>query len=301
MRARTVTHPGTPLPQEVSDGDGAPSARWSVPQFTALDPVPAQLIPGAKLPPRTISVGDPSPWGSAACAAPTWDLRAAAVAQYAVRMAGRPDFLAAALGLAGHDLGCQCPPAAPCHRDVLLDTAQPPADPYAQGGHAIAVTLLRPWASLVLVPQELSAHPIVCIRTWATDYRGAVCVFAGQRVDPGGVTASDRLALDTSWHLGRTGWLGAAVLVDVHRVTRDCCPAPQSTHPRDRPLYHWAFRRGARLARPVRGHGFLGLRAVSWTVLLRATANSGCWHKYPARSSPPPTLDPAGWTRNRWD
>ena len=70
----------------------------------------------------------------------------------------------------GKDLACHCPDDRPCHRDVLIDLAQPGDDPYA-GGHALGITVARPWASLTLLPEQLS--PIMIHhRSWETDYRG---------------------------------------------------------------------------------------------------------------------------------
>ena len=50
-------------------------------------------------------------------------------------------------------------------------------------------------------------------------------------------------------------------------------PAPrrdQLPRPQRRRLYHWVWQHGARLARPVFGHGFLGLRPVDWAILIQA-------------------------------
>jgi hypothetical protein len=153
---------------------------------------------------------------------------------------------------------------------VLIDLAQPARDPYSPGGHALAITLARPWASLVVLPNTLC--PTAIHRSFDTDYRGALCIIAGHRIDPAGLTAAAAASLTADWRTTQTGWLGAAVLVDVHRAANCCQPWGHQTRRRDTPLYHWVFRHGARLARPVFGHGFLGIRAVSWGGLLRRNA-----------------------------
>ena len=57
------------------------------------------------------------------------------------------------------DLACGCPLEL-CHRDVLLDVANPPANAFRAGGHAMGLTLRRPWASLMLVPEQLGGKPV---------------------------------------------------------------------------------------------------------------------------------------------
>ena len=90
----------------------------------------------------------------------------------------------------GRDLSCSCPlEHLPCHRDVLLDVANPPANPFSDGGRAMALTLRRPWASLMLIPAELGGKTVEN-RSWATDYRGPVMLYAGTRVDAAGITAA---------------------------------------------------------------------------------------------------------------
>jgi hypothetical protein len=249
-----------------------PTARFTAPQPTPLDPRPVQLRRrrGGQ---HSILVAAPSRWASGACAAVTDEQRGAAIAEYAVRLAGRPDLLARARAeLAGRDLGCYCPADLPCHRDILIDLAQPGTDPYAPGGHALGITVARPWASLSLLPEPLCPI-IIQHRSWYTDYRGVLCIIAGQRLDPAGVAAVAAAGFDAGWHAAQTGWLGAAVLVDVHPARRGCCP-PWGRPPRrhGQPLYHWVFRHGARLARRVPGRGFLGIRPVSWAALVRRDA-----------------------------
>ena len=171
----------------------------------------------------------------------------------------------------GKDLACHCPDDRPCHRDVLVDLAQPADDPYT-GGHALGITVARPWASLTLVPEQLSPM-MIHHRSWETDYRGVLCIMAGHRLDERGVTAAATAGFDGDWHAAQTGWLGAAVLVDVHPARRGCCaPWGQPRRHRDKCLYHWVFTHGARLARPVFGHGFVGIRPVSWAALVRRHA-----------------------------
>ncbi|WP_158220768.1 DUF4326 domain-containing protein [Mycobacterium lehmannii] len=223
--------------------------------------------------PHTVDVAEPNTWASPACAAANLEHRAGAIAEYAVRLASRPDLLALACAqCAGKDVGCYCPAELPCHRDVLVDFAHRCDNPHSTDGHALAVTVARPWASLTLLPEQLSPT-LIHHRSWSTDYRGALCIIGAQRLDDAGVQATAAAGFDATWHAAQTGWLGAAVLVDVHPARRDCCPPwGRPARHRSQRLYHWVFRRGARLARRVPGRGFRGLRAVSWAVLLRRDA-----------------------------
>ena len=246
------------------------AARWVPPEPTPLDPRAVRLGTTDTLARQPISVANPSRWASAACQPSTPQQRAGALAEYAVHLAGRPDLIELArTELAGANLACPCAPDLRCHRDILLDFAQPPADPYRPGGHALAVTLPRPWASLVLLPDALAPN-VVHTRSWCTDYRGALCVIASRRLDEHGVASAEEAGCEAAWHARQSGWLGAAVLVDIHPVTRGCCPPWGQLPGQHRPgLYHWVWQHGARLARPVCGHGFLGLHPVSWSVLVR--------------------------------
>ena len=243
-------------------------ARWAPAQPTPLDPRPVRVDRRRRGAPHTICVAEPSQWAGGACAAGTAQLRAAALADYAVRLAGRPDLLAwVRAEMRGKDVGCHCAEGLPCHRDILIDLADPRTDAYATG-RALAVTVARPWASVTLLPEQLCPS-VIHHRSWSTDYRGVLCgVMAARRLDEHGVAAVAAAGLDANWHASQGGWLGAAVLVDVHRA-RNCCAPWGRAARRGAPLYHWVFRHGARLARPVFGHGFPGLRPVSWQVLVR--------------------------------
>lgn len=99
------------------------AARWAPVVYTNLDPQPLQQIPGQALPARAVSVAAGTAWANPFPHGSDLPSRAAAVAQYGVWLAGRPDLLAAARAdLAGHDLACDCAlDGGPCHRDVLLD------------------------------------------------------------------------------------------------------------------------------------------------------------------------------------
>jgi hypothetical protein len=56
------------------------------------------------------------------------DARRIAVTWYRAWLSSQPGLLAAARRqLAGRDLMCWCPPGEPCHADVLLEIANPPA------------------------------------------------------------------------------------------------------------------------------------------------------------------------------
>lgn len=198
--------------------------------------------------------------------------RAGAAVRYAVWLAGNAAALGALAPLVGRDLGCSCALSDPgCHRGVLLDILNPPH--CGGGGNAMGLTVRRPWASMLLVPEQVGGKT-VDNRTWATDYRGPVLIYAGSRVDAAGVEACEAAQFDTAWHVKQQGWLGAAVLVDVHRARGQCCRPWGHRSRRDRPIYHWVFDHPHRLARrPWLGRGFEGLRQTSWSVLLHADAH----------------------------
>src|ERR1700739_2529538 len=81
-------------------------ARWAASEPTPLDPRAVQLASGADADAHTAWVGPASHWAGAACHATNPMQRAAAVADYAVQLAGRPDLIMAARAeLAGQDLG----------------------------------------------------------------------------------------------------------------------------------------------------------------------------------------------------
>ena len=248
--------------------------RWSMVEPTDLDPRPVQHLARSALPAHARSVADHPQWGCPGHHTPDHIARAAAVTEYAIRLAGRADLLRAARDeLAGYDLACSCPlDSGPCHRDVLLDIANPPANPFSAGGRAIGLTVRRPWASMLLVPKRFGGMTIDA-RSWSTDYRGPVALIAGTRVDEYGIAAAAARGLDAEWHLDQTGWLGAAVLVDIHRVRRGCCPSGRRRE--DIRLYHWVFTAPARLALRTYGRGFVGLRPVPWSVLVRHSVLAG--------------------------
>jgi hypothetical protein len=242
------------------------AARWAA-AVTDLDPQPMHRVSSAQLPLGVVWVGPDSRWAN-----PFGCGSDAAVVAYAVWLAGRAELLAAARSaLAGRDLACACPVGVACHRDALLEVANPPVDPYPGGGRVLGLTGRRPWVSLMLVPEELGGKTVEN-RSWATDYRGPIALNAGARVDEAGVAAAERAGFDVRWHAEQGGWLGAAVLVDVHPARRRCCEPWGHSGRANKPCYHWVFRGSARLALPTRGRGFTGLRPVSWSVLVRRRA-----------------------------
>lgn len=239
--------------------------------FTDSVPTALQLGYGQPLPANTIDVETHRLWHNhfqPGLETLTPARRGAAVVDYAVWLAGRQDVVRARGELYDRDLACSCPIDQPCHRDVLLDLADPDAHTGQRYGRAYGLTVRRPWASLLLVPEALGGKNIEN-RTWTTRYRGPVLIIAGTRIDPRGLDAAREAGLHATWHTDQQGWLGAAVLTDVHQGTGECCqpwgqaPAPGET------LYHWVFEHPARLASPVYGTGFLGLRKVPWTNLIR--------------------------------
>lgn len=254
--------------------DATVSARWSIGDPTDLDPQPIEQRARRALPAHARSVADHSQWDCPGHHTPDLIARAAAVTEYAVRLAGRADLLRAARDeLVGYDLACTCPlESGPCHRDVLLDIANPPANPFSAGGRAMGLTVRRPWASMLLVPNQCGGMTIDA-RSWGSDYRGPVALIAGTRVDEYAIAAAEARGLDADWHLSQTGWLGAVVLVDIHRVRRGCCASRRRRE--DIRLYHWVFTAPARLALRTYGRGFFGLRPVPWSVLVRHSALAG--------------------------
>lgn len=199
------------------------------------------------------------------------DQRLGALVKYAVWLAGRLDLLTAVRDhLAERDLVCTCPLDDPsCHRNVLLDVAAAPRDPLTDIGHAMALTLRQPWASMLLVPGRFAGKTVEN-RLDTTEYRGPVLIYGGARTDQAGLARGDRLGLTSmNFHQTQKGWLGAAVLTDVHPAARQCCP-PWGDPPR-RPgtdLYHWVFDHPARLAIRGWGRGFEGLQRASWSALM---------------------------------
>lgn len=240
---------------------------WTPPE---TDPHPRVQRPGLPVPRGAVSVA-----AGTAFANPFDDpamndaQRLGATLRYAVSLARQPRQLAGIAALRGRDMSCTCDLGDPgCHRDVLLDLANPPQSLYAAAGRAMGLTLRRPWASLLLVPETLSGKTIEN-RTWSTGYRGPVLIYGGTRIDDAGVAAAKRAGLDAGWHTRQQGWLGAAVLVDVHR-SRGCCrPWGQPKVRAEVPVYHWVFTHPQRLTDRTWGRGFVGLRPTSWSVLVR--------------------------------
>lgn len=245
-------------------------ARWATVEITDLDPQPRTQRRGQDAPRGAASVADPGPFANpfesnSSCEA----ARVGGQIEFGVWLARRADLLADVRELAGRDLACTCALDDPaCHRDVLLDVANPPTSPYVADGRAMGLTLRRPWASLLLVPERLGGKTVEN-RTWATDYRGAVLIYGGTRIDTVGISAAQRAGLDADWHTGQQGWLGAAVLVDVHAARGHCCQPWGQPQRRDVAVYHWVFAHPHRLAERTWGRGFVGLRPTSWSVLVR--------------------------------
>ncbi|MCP9276833.1 DUF4326 domain-containing protein [Mycolicibacterium arenosum] len=248
------------------------SARWAPVEPTDLDARPRLQIRGEDTPRGAVNVtaGTPyaNPFEAIDC---TPEQRAAALVRFAVWLPHRAELREHSRVLAGRDLACTCALDDPgCHRDVWLDVANPPVAPDGPG-RAMGLTVRRPWASMLLTP---AAHggKTVENRSWSTDYRGPLLVFAGTRVDDVGIEAARRAGLDADWHVKQRGWLGAAVLVDVHPARHGCCrPWGRPRTGRGVPVHHWVFADPHRLAHQTFGRGFTGLRPVSWSVLVGRT------------------------------
>ncbi|MDP7707479.1 DUF4326 domain-containing protein [Mycobacterium sp. TY815] len=198
--------------------------------------------------------------------------RLGALVRYGVWLAAQRDLLKELRGLAGRDLACTCAlDDVACHRNVLLDVANPPSG-MTGGGRAMGLTVRRPWASLLLVAEELGGKTVEN-RTWSTDYRGPVLLYAGTRIDNVGISAAQHAGLDADWHTEQRGWLGASALIDVHAAINGCCqPWGQQQSRSATTVYHWVFSHPHRLADRTWGRGFVGLRPTSWAVLVRRSA-----------------------------
>jgi Domain of unknown function (DUF4326) len=258
------------LHSHTHDGTPAPAERETI----LLDPQPLQQVAGKALPAAAIPVGADTPWAHPRQPqrGATPETRAAACAEYAAWIAGRADLLRAArCELAGHDLACECPEG-PWHRDVLIDIANPPADPLGTGTSLMGLTVNRPAASMLLVEGFLGGKTAVA-KTFGTDYRGPVAIFASPRINERQMQKARIAGLAADWHAAQRGWLGTTVLVDVHQMHGQCCtPLAHPVSADGTPLFHWVFAHPARLALPTHGYGFAGLRPVAWSVLIRRSA-----------------------------
>lgn len=91
-------------------------------------PIRVQLrrIAGWSMPPNTVAVCRPTKWGNphyiGVCPLCGVEHTASeAVAEFEAEIAGHPELQAAIVReLRGKNLACWCPPARPCHADVLL-------------------------------------------------------------------------------------------------------------------------------------------------------------------------------------
>lgn len=85
---------------------------------------------GWRMPPNTVYVGRPTKWGNPWGIDQTRGSRAEAVRLFQLWLTDRrPDLCnAVRRDLAGRDLACWCPLDQPCHADVLLAIANPPAE-----------------------------------------------------------------------------------------------------------------------------------------------------------------------------
>lgn len=248
------------------------SARWAGVEITDLDPQPRTHQPGQPVAPGAESVAAPSRFANPFEVDIAWPAaRMGALVQYGVWLARQDELLDEVRSLAGRDLSCTCALSDPaCHRNVLLDVANPPPPHLVADGRAMGLTVRRPWASLLLVPGSAGGKTVEN-RTWATDYRGPVLIYAGEGIDEPGVAAARRANFDADWHTEQRGWLGAAVLIDVHPARHGCC-RPWGQRPRpnsETRIYHWVFEHPYRRRGSLKGRGFQGLRPTSWSVLVR--------------------------------
>ena len=82
-------------------------------------------IKGWRMPPNTVSVARPSPWGNPWRVGVHCETAAEAVTLYRSYLAGPAKTVAEAARkeLRGKNLACFCPLHLPCHADVLLELA----------------------------------------------------------------------------------------------------------------------------------------------------------------------------------
>lgn len=253
-------------------GLGIQPPGWAPVQVTDLDPRPRQHRGhGAGVPARAVRVDRGVFANPFACPDAPLTAQLGALVKYAVWLAGRLEVLTAVRDeLVGRDLSCTCALGNPsCHREVLLDVANSGRDPLSRGGRTMGLTLRQPWASMLLVPAQFGGKAVEN-RVVATDYRGPVLIYGGAQTDEAGIQRGERLGLTKmEFHSVQKGWLGAAVLTDVHRAAGRCCRPWGSPQWRpDKTIYHWVFDHPARLARRGWGRGFEGLRSVSWSALM---------------------------------
>lgn len=224
-------------------------------------------------PPTNVGGGAACPASPCAAGAPD-EYRWARLVEYAVRLAGNLDDLGQVRRLLD-TTQCDCAPGeSGCVRQVLHDVLHT-SDPCSDAGQAMGLTVRRPWASLLLVPTEIGGKNVEN-RADDTAYRGPVLIYGATRIDQTGLELGARLGMrQMSFHREQQGWLGATVLVDVHRAQGCCAPwGTTPVHP-GRPRYHWVFESSARLAaRPWHDNakGFDGLRPVSWAALVTRKA-----------------------------
>ena len=82
------------------------------------------------MPPNTVKVTRPGPWGNYA-----GDTKADFEADLAsMSNADRAFYLDKVAELRGKNLACWCRPGAPCHADVLLELANAPSARQTEGG-----------------------------------------------------------------------------------------------------------------------------------------------------------------------
>lgn len=176
-----------------------------------------------------------------------------AAAAYARHLTERPDLVAAACReLAGKDVACWCRPGAACHGDVLLAVVN---DTGLAAARALSVR--QPWAELILRGVKSVEN-----RTWTTPWRGLLIVHAGQRWDPAGAATAAARGVSVDPTAPR-GYLGVAVLVDVHPDTGCCRPWGEPG------AFHWLLVRPRRFTTAVAGAGRLGLYRLPTQVCVQ--------------------------------
>ncbi|MEK2602921.1 ASCH domain-containing protein [Burkholderia arboris] len=122
---------------------------------------------------------------------------------------------------------------------------------YKEGVQA-ALSIRQPWAELIL-----SGRKSIEIRSWSTEYRGAVWLHTGQKRAP---ELDRQFAIDTPF-VG--GFVGQVLITNVLRLDLDRWIRWRTRHLVEGPMpeeaYGWVLREPVRFVRPIPAPGELRL------------------------------------------
>lgn len=126
-----------------------------------------------------------------------------------------------------------------------------------------AVSIRQPWTELIL-----RGRKTIEVRSWPTNFRGALWIHAGLRADPPAIN-TERL---TSEGLPRGAILGSCDLYDCIPLDAKAWEALRCNHLVARsfqgPLFAWLLRGAARCA-PIPLVGRLGIMRLDDSILTR--------------------------------